>query len=97
MKFFTSLLFALFSSVALAGSKHPELKEEICAVQKTLKSQTCIHFSVGPGTGCSWVCSYCREQLGTSNYYFPDGVCTWQTGGCVGNPQVGVTYTCCAN
>lgn len=97
MKFFSSLLFALFSSVALAGSKHPELKEEFCAVQKTLKSQTCIHFSVGPGTGCSWICDWCSQQLGTSNYYFPDGVCTWQTSGCIGSPQTGVTYTCCAN
>jgi hypothetical protein len=94
---FTSLLFALFSSVVLAGSKHPELKEEFCAVQKTLKSQTCIHFSVGPGTGCQYMCSYCSEQLGTNNYYFTDGVCTYQTGGCQGNPLVGVTYTCCAN
>ena len=97
MKFFTSLLFALFSSVALAGSKHPELKEEFCAVQKTLKSQTCIHFSVGPGTGCQYMCEYCSNQLGTNNYYFTDGVCTYQTGGCQGNPLTGVTYTCCAN
>ena len=94
---FTSLLFLLFSSVALAGSKHPELKEEFCAVQKTLKSQTCIHFSVGPGTGCEWLCQYCADQLGTNNYYFTDGVCTYQTGGCQGNPLTGVTYTCCAN
>lgn len=94
---FTSLLFALFSSVALAGSKHPELKEEFCAVPKTLKSQTCIHFSVGPGTGCQYMCQYCADQLGTNNYYFTDGVCTYQTGGCQGNPLVGVTYTCCAN
>jgi hypothetical protein len=97
MKFFTSLLFALFSSLALAGSKHPELKEEFCAVQKTLKSQTCIHFSVGSGTGCAYMCQYCADQLGTNNYYFTDGVCTYQTGGCQGNPLVGVTYTCCAN
>ena len=97
MKFFTSLLFALFSSVVLAGSKHPELKEEFCAVQKTLKSQTCIHFSVGPGTGCQYMCEYCSNQLGTNNYYFTDGVCTYQTGGCQGNPLVGITYTCCAN
>lgn len=94
---FTSLLFLLFSSVAIAGSKHPELKEEFCAVQKTLKSQTCIHFSVGPGTGCQYMCQYCADQLGTNNYYFTDGVCTYQTGGCQGNPLVGVTYTCCAN
>jgi len=97
MKFFTSLLFAMFSSLALAGSKHPELKEEFCAVQKTLKSQTCIHFSVGPGTSCQWMCQYCADQLGTNNYYFTDGVCTYQTGGCQGNPLVGITYTCCAN
>ena len=97
MKFFSSLVFALFSAVALAGSKHPELKEEFCAVQKTLKSQTCIHFSVGPGTGCQYMCEYCSNQLGTNNYYFTDGVCTYQTGGCQGNPLVGVTYTCCAN
>lgn len=94
---FTSLLFALFSSVAIAGSKHPELKEDFCAVQKTLKSTTCIHFSVGPGTGCQYMCEYCSNQLGTNNYYFTDGVCTYQTGGCVGSPLVGVTYTCCAN
>ena len=97
MKFFTSLLFALFSSFALAGSKHPELKEEICEIPRALKSQTCIHFSVGSGTSCQWMCQYCSDQLGTNNYYFTDGVCTYQTGGCQGNPLVGVTYTCCAN
>jgi hypothetical protein len=97
MKFFTSLLFAMFSSFALAGSKHPELKEEICEIPRALKSQTCIHFSVGSGTSCQWMCQYCSDQLGTNNYYFTDGVCTYQTGGCQGNPLVGVTYTCCAN
>ena len=97
MKFFSSLVFALFSAVALAGSKHPELKEEFCAVPRALKSQTCVSFSVGSGTGCTWMCNYCASQLGTNNYYFTDGVCTYQTGGCVGNPQTGVTYTCCAN
>ena len=94
---FTSLLFLLFSSVALAGSKHPELKEEICEIPRALKSQTCIHFSVGSGTSCQWMCQYCADQLGTNNYYFTDGVCTWQTSACVGSPLVGVTYTCCAN
>ena len=57
----------------------------------------CVSFSVGPGTGCSWMCSYCQNQLGTTNYYFTNGVCTYQSGGCVGNPQAGVTYTCCSN
>ena len=56
----------------------------------------CTSFSVGPGTGCAWMCSYCANTLGTNNYYFTDGVCKYQEGGCVGNPSSGVTYTCCA-
>ena len=56
----------------------------------------CTSFSVGPGTGCAWMCSYCANTLGTNNYYFSDGVCKYQDGGCVGTPVSGVTYTCCA-
>lgn len=56
----------------------------------------CVQFTVGPGTGCQWMCNYCADQLGTFNYYFPDGVCTYQTGGCVGNPVAGKVYSCCA-
>ncbi len=59
-------------------------------------SNSCISFQVSQGTGCAWMCNYCANQLGTYNYYFTNDVCTYQTGGCVGNPQVGVTYTCCA-
>ena len=33
-------------------------------------NENCVSFSVGPGTGCSWMCNYCQNQLGTSNYYF---------------------------
>lgn len=33
---------------------------------------------------------------GTNNYYFTDSVCTYQSGGCVGNPVAGKTYTCCS-
>jgi len=56
----------------------------------------CISFSVGPGTGCAWMCNYCASQLGTTNYYFTNGVCNYQSGGCVGNPVAGVSYTCCS-
>ncbi len=65
----------------------------------TVQSVTnnCVTFSVGPGTGCAWMCNYCANNLGTNNYYFTDGVCTYQTGGCVGNPVAGHTYTCCAS
>ena len=52
---------------------------------------SCIQFSVSAGTGCAWMCNYCANQLGTFNYYFPDNVCTYQTGGCVGNPVAGKT------
>jgi hypothetical protein len=56
----------------------------------------CISFSVGSGTGCQWMCSYCANSLGTNNYYFTDNVCSYESGGCVGNPQAGKTYTCCS-
>ena len=59
-------------------------------------SNSCVSFQVSAGTGCSWMCNYCANTLGTTNYYFTDGVCTYETGGCVGSPQVGVLYTCCA-
>lgn len=56
----------------------------------------CISFSVSQGTGCQWMCNYCSNYLGTDNYYFTDNVCTYETGGCVGNPIAGKQYTCCA-
>lgn len=60
-------------------------------------SNQCVQFSVSSGTGCAWMCNYCATQLGTNNYYFVDGVCSYQQGqGCVGNPIAGKTYTCCA-
>jgi hypothetical protein len=55
----------------------------------------CITFLVGPGTGCQWMCDYCANTLGSNSYYFLPPVCTYQTGGCVGNPQSGVSYSCC--
>lgn len=58
---------------------------------------SCTSFTVGSGTGCAWMCNYCAETLGTSNYYFTTDVCKYEPGGCVGNPQAGVTYTCCAS
>ena len=59
-------------------------------------SNGCISFSVSSGTGCAWMCNYCANNLGTNNYYFTNGVCSYQSGGCVGNPQAGVQYTCCS-
>jgi hypothetical protein len=60
-------------------------------------ANNCISFTVGEGTGCAWMCSYCANQLGTNNYYFTTDVCKYETGGCVGSPQVGTLYTCCSN
>jgi len=56
----------------------------------------CVQFQVSSGTGCAWMCNYCANALGTFNYYFPDNVCTYQTGGCVGSPLAGKVYTCCS-
>ena len=55
----------------------------------------CVTFQVAPGTGCAWMCNYCASQLGPT-YYFTDAVCTYEIDGCTGNPQAGVSYTCCA-
>ena len=59
-------------------------------------SNNCVSFVVGTGTGCGWMCAYCANQLGTNNYYFTDGVCTYESGGCAGSPVEGRTYTCCS-
>lgn len=65
---------------------------------KSNPSNNCITFTIGSGTGCAWMCSYCQSQLGTTNYYFIDNVCTYQSGiGCAGNPIAGNSYTCCSN
>ena len=60
-------------------------------------SNGCVTFSISSGTGCAWMCNYCANSLETNNYYFTNGVCMYESGGCVGNPQIGVQYTCCAN
>jgi hypothetical protein len=89
MKFITALvsLVSFFSvSQATTNSTMPLIQA----------ANNCASFYIGPGTGCAWMCTYCANALGTNNYYFTDGVCTYQTGGCVGNPQAGVTYTCCS-
>jgi hypothetical protein len=65
--------------------------------EEVLPSNPCITFSVTQGTGCAWMCNYCANQLGTNNYYFTDGVCSYEQGvGCVGTPYAGVSYTCCS-
>ena len=58
----------------------------------------CLSFEVSQGTGCSYLCSWCAQNLGTSNFYFTDGVCQYSSeqGMCIGNPWVGKTYTCCS-
>lgn len=85
-----SILIGVFS-LFVWGVESTKTCDEI------VPNNSCVSFSVGGGTGCEWMCQYCESQLGTSNYYFTDGVCSYQTGGCVGSPQVGITYTCCAN
>ena len=84
----SSILFNFFSLMSVSAF-------ETCG--ERIVNENCVSFSVGSGTGCSWMCNYCQNQLKTPNYYFTDGVCHYETGGCVGNPQVGVVYTCCVN
>lgn len=68
-----------------------------CPILQYSSSNQCIQFSVSSGTGCAWMCQYCETQLDTTNYFFMDNVCTYNTGvGCVGNPIAGKMYTCCS-
>jgi len=55
----------------------------------------CVNFQVAAGTGCAWMCNYCSAQLGPI-YYFTTDVCNYKPGGCVGNPEPNVEYSCCA-
>lgn len=58
----------------------------------------CIGFTVGHSTECTWMCEYCVEQLGTTDYHFTDGVCKYdESGSCLGSPEGNHQYTCCAN
>ena len=86
-------LLAIAAAFFVAADAHQ------CSFSSSVKapSNNCVSFQVSAGTGCQWMCNYCANTLGTTNYYFTDGVCKYETGGCVGSPQVGVLYTCCAN
>ena len=95
-------LFAitLTSVLDVEAGKKSECKvytTEVANTGSVTSSNSCVTFSVGSGTGCVWMCNYCATQLGTNNYYFTNGVCSYQQGvGCVGSPQSGVQYTCCS-
>lgn len=89
MKLLQSLIFLIspyyHSCHGYEYNKKPEVKND------------CVTFTVSQGTGCAWMCSYCANTLQTNNYYFTDGVCSYQQGvGCVGNPIAGKSYTCCS-
>lgn len=94
------MLFVLFSllSVFSTANTYSYYSSELLNVSLSLihPNNDCTSFSISSGTGCAWMCTYCADTLGTNNYYFTDDVCTYQTGGCVGNPQADKTYTCCA-
>ena len=92
------LFFVLFSLFIISVSTTTVLENESNkCINLNESNNKCISFTIGQGTGCEWMCNYCDEMLGTSNYYFQDGVCLYKEGsGCVGNPIAGHKYTCCA-
>ncbi len=102
MKSFSAVILSLFSVFALFTSSVPSVSSTTICLNDAdyanviTPQNNCVSFSVSEGTGCAWMCSYCANSLGTNNYYFTTGVCKYETGGCVGNPQAGVTYTCCS-
>ena len=97
-------LFALLTGVQSltvniysVGGTTVDFVEDVLVAELVEESpNSCITFTVGSGTGCDWMCNYCSNQLGTTNYYFTSDVCTYESGGCVGSPSAGVQYTCCS-
>jgi len=99
MKFISALittLIAIIGSNGLAVDAVYTNTHLPFIYQYITPQNNCISFSISEGTGCQWMCNYCANNLGTDNYYFTTGVCTYQDGGCVGTPQTGMTYTCCS-
>jgi len=98
----SKVLFSLCSLFFLSNSLQTGLVHSSCkfgnhSEPTIIPQNNCLSFSVSQGTGCAWMCSYCANNLGTNNYYFTDGVCKYEGGGCAGNPLAGKTYTCCSN
>lgn len=98
MRIFSLLLSTLSTLFLVANATN-----EVCNTGSIVNSvqdpvNGCLTFTVGQGTGCAWMCNYCATNLGTNNYYFTGNppVCTYQTGGCVGSPVSGQSYTCCS-
>lgn len=96
------LILCLFSAVAIVQAMATAVPcaDATCLLAppepiRTAVSNQCTTFTVSAGTGCAWMCGYCAAALGP-NYYFTDSVCTYSTGGCVGNPIAGKSYTCCS-
>ena len=89
-------LFSLFAvtSVATISSNFTNMTNYVDYTNYSPNS--CVSFTLSSGTGCDWIWNYCANNLGTNNYYFTDQVCTYYPGGCQGNPQAGVQYTCCS-
>ena len=87
MKFIRNIILTIFTIVSTTFSI------DKCNMTSP---KNCITFTIGPNTGCSWMFNYCANNLGTNNYYFTDNVCVYESGGCNGNPQLGVSYTCCS-
>lgn len=84
----------LFLLASLRGVSSSDYRTEKTCVTEIANG--CMTFTLGPGTGCSWMCDYCAKNLGTNNYYFTDGVCVYTHGGCIGEPVAGKEYTCCS-
>ena len=65
---------------------------QICSNQV---NDNCITFLIDEGTTCQQMCIYCASMLNSSTYYFLPPVCSNQLAGCIGDPQGGVSYSCC--
>ena len=99
-------VLGLLAMGCVAEQQHALVLKDRCSMLGPAEKNTyrvdnvtnqCVTFNVGSGTGCAWMCEYCANALGTNNYYFTDGVCSYHyPEGCTGSPIAGVEYTCCS-
>lgn len=89
-------MLTLLSAIALLFGSDGGYTNWYYNLNSTAVANNCVSFTVGSGTGCAWMCDYCASELDTNKYYFTNGVCAYEPGGCIGDPVDGAMYTCCS-
>lgn len=100
---FTFLKFLFISSILCSAAVCQPVQSarshqtSSVAIQDTgYATGNCVSFTLPENQDCNWMCNYCTNALGTTNFFFDMHDCSPTSTGCVGNPYYGAVYTCCA-